>query len=110
MSGCIFCKIIDKTIPSERLFEDDRMIIVRDIDPKARLHFLAIPKKHYAALSDMDEGDTLDLGRVFYTIAEKAKALGLANGYRLIVNQGADAGQTVFHLHIHVMGGQAMPF
>ena len=110
MENCIFCKIINKRIPSEFLYEDERMIIVRDIDPKAKRHYLAIPKKHYAALSEMDAEDTAQLGYVFSAIAREAKNLGLENGYRLIINQGADAGQTVFHLHIHILGGQALPF
>lgn len=110
MNHCIFCKIIQKLIPSEFLYEDERMIIVRDIDPKARLHFLAIPKKHYALLSETDAEDKGDLGAIFSAIAGQAQNLGLANGYRLIINQGADAGQTVFHLHIHILGGQAMDF
>ncbi|MCL2797354.1 MAG: HIT domain-containing protein [Firmicutes bacterium] len=108
MDNCIFCKIIDNFIPSERLYEDGRFIIVRDIDPKARLHYLAIPKKHYAYLSNMDASDTQELGHIFAAIARESENLGLQNGYRLIVNQGADAGQTVFHLHIHILGGEAL--
>ena len=110
MDNCIFCKIISGIIPSERLYEDKRMIIVRDIDPKAKLHYLAIPKKHYTLLSEMDAQDIGNLGHIFLKISEQAVKLGLEKGYRLIINQGENAGQTVFHLHIHILGGQPMDF
>ena len=110
MDDCIFCKIVDKKISAERVYEDPRMIIIRDIEPKARLHYLAIPKRHYASLREMDVVDVGVLGHVFDAIARQAKALGLSNGYRLIVNQGKDAGQTVNHMHIHILGGEELPF
>lgn len=110
MNDCVFCKIINGDIPSARYYEDERMIIIADIEPKAEMHYLAIPKKHYKLLSEMTDTDRDDLGKIMSTIASKADELGLSGGYRLIINQGDDAGQTVFHLHIHILGGQKMDF
>ena len=110
MENCIFCRLANGGLKTEKLYEDDVFFIVRDIEPKAKLHYLAIPNNHYAQFSDMQEGDVNTLGHIFKTIAEKAESLGFKKGYRLIVNQGADAGQTVFHLHIHILGGQPMAF
>lgn len=110
MNDCVFCKIIGGAIPSKRYYEDERMIVIADIDPKAAKHYLAIPKKHYKLLSEMTDADRDDLGRIFATISRLAPELGLGNGYRLVINQGDDAGQTVFHLHIHIMGGQTLDF
>lgn len=110
MNTCVFCKIIKGEIPSERFYEDDKMIIVKDIEPKAKLHYLAIPKRHYKLLSEMTDTDREDLGYIMQTIAMQADTLGLGGGYRLVINQGDDAGQTVFHLHIHILGGQSMEF
>jgi len=105
---CIFCKIIAGEIPSERLYEDDNLIIIKDIDPKADKHYLCIPKKHFKLLSEMDVEAEKQLSACFKKIAELADTLGLGGGYRLIINQGDDAGQSVFHLHIHVLGGQKL--
>jgi len=110
MQDCIFCKIASGVIVTEKLYEDDIFFIVKDIEPKAKLHYLAIPKNHYALLSQMQTNDAANLGHIVKTIADKAELLGFTNGYRLIVNQGADAGQTVFHLHMHILGGQPMDF
>lgn len=108
MENCIFCKIIAGEIPSPRLYEDDDMIIIRDIEPKAKLHYLCIPKKHFALLSDMDEEKANILQRCFVKIAALQTELGLQGGYRVIINQGEDGGQTVHHLHIHVLGGEKL--
>ena len=109
-NNCVFCAIQAGEIPSEKFYEDERMIIIKDIEPKAALHYLAIPKRHYKLLQEMTESDREDLGKIFATIPSLAEKLGLAGGYRLIINQGDDAGQTVFHLHIHILGGQKMDF
>ncbi len=105
---CLFCKIIAGEIPSPRVYEDEKMIIIRDIDPKAKNHFLAIPKNHFKLLSEMTAEDKVNLGEIFATIASLQKELELENGYRLVINQGDDAGQTVFHLHIHILSGEKM--
>lgn len=110
MKDCIFCKIIAGEIPSKKKYEDDEIIIFEDIEPKAKIHLLCVPKDHFAYLSEADERRAALLGRTLQKIASLAPSLGLEDGYRLIINQGDDAGQTVKHLHIHVMGGQTLPF
>lgn len=110
MNDCIFCKIIGGEIPSERLYEDERVIVIRDIDPKAEKHYLMIPKRHYKLLADMTDDDARDLALSLKKIPELVGELGLSGGYRVVINQGDDAGQTVFHLHIHILGGQKMDF
>lgn len=109
MNDCIFCKIRDGIIPSEKLYEDDDVFVIRDIEPKAKCHYLMIPKKHFKLLSEMTEDDEAMLGRALGKIASMAPALGLSGGYRIIINQGDDGGQTVFHLHIHILGGEKLP-
>ena len=103
MNDCIFCKINKGEIPSKKFYEDDKMFIIADIDPKAKLHYLMIPKKHYKLLSEMTESDAADLSACLKKLSEIAPSLGLESGYRLVINQGDDAGQTVFHLHVHVL-------
>ncbi len=110
MSNCVFCSIIEGKIPSAKMYEDDKMLIFKDIDPKAEKHYLAVLKKHFAYLSDMEREDEALVGAMLKKISSLTEVLGLDNGYRIIINQGAAAGQTVFHLHIHIMGGQDLPF
>lgn len=105
---CLFCKFISGEIPVNKVFENDDMIIIRDIDPKAKNHYLAIIKSHFKYLADMTPGDAEKLKRVFETIPTLSDLLGLAGGYRLVINQGDDAGQSVGHLHIHILCGQKM--
>ena len=106
--NCIFCKIIKGEIPSAKVYEDDKMLVFKDIEPKAKIHLLAVPKVHFKLLSEMDEKKADILKYMLCKIPEVAKANGLEGGYRLIINQGDDAGQTVFHLHIHILGGQTL--
>ncbi len=108
MENCIFCKIVAGEIPSPRLYEDEKMIVIRDIEPKAKLHYLCIPKKHFALLSEMDEESALLVKHCFQTIPTLEKTLGLEGGYRVIINQGENGGQTVPHLHIHLLGGEKL--
>ena len=108
MENCIFCKIVAGEIPSPRLYEDDRMIVIRDIEPKAKLHYLCIPKQHFTYLSEMDEEKANVVKHCFQTIASLEKELGLQEGYRVIINQGENGGQTVHHLHIHLLGGEKL--
>jgi len=108
MDDCVFCKIIKGEIPSKKFYEDDLMIIIADISPRAAKHYLAIPKKHYKLFSEMTDSDAAELAQCMRKIGEIAPSLGLENGYRLIVNQGDDALQTVPHLHMHLMGGQKL--
>ena len=108
MEDCLFCKFANGAIPVDKVYEDEDFIIIRDIEPKAKNHFLAIPKRHFKYLAEMTEEDGETLGRIFRKIASLQKELGLESGYRLVINQGDDAGQTVPHLHIHILSGQKM--
>ena len=109
MENCIFCKIIKGEIPSPRLYEDEKMIIIRDIQPKAKLHYLCIPKTHFALLAEMNGAQAETLKYCFEKIASLEKELGLEEGYRVIINQGENGGQVVKHLHIHLLGGEKLP-
>ena len=107
-SDCLFCKIIDGKIPSAKVYEDEKMLVFKDIEPKAKVHLLAIAKDHFKLLEEMN-GEQAELVKYMLTkIPQIAKENGCENGYRLIINQGEDAGQTVFHLHIHILGGQTL--
>ena len=106
--NCIFCKIIRGEIPSQKVYEDNDMLAFRDIAPQAKVHVLCVPKSHFALLSDMNGDQAELLKKCMAKLPEIARAAGIGNGYRVIVNQGKDAGQTVFHLHIHILGGQDM--
>ena len=108
MSDCLFCKFAGGEIPVNKVFENEDFIIIRDIEPKAKNHFLAIPKKHFKYLAEMTEEDSAMLGRILATIPTLSDILELDGGYRLVINQGDDAGQTVNHLHIHLLGGEKL--
>ncbi len=108
MSDCLFCKFAGGEILVNKVFENEDFIIIRDIEPKAKNHFLAIPKKHFKYLAEMTEEDTAMLGRILATIPTLSDILELGGGYRLVINQGDDAGQSVPHLHIHILSGQKM--
>ena len=108
MEDCLFCKFVGGELKTNIVYEDEDFIIIRDIDPKAKNHFLAIPKKHFKYLAEMTEEDTAMLGRILATIPTLSDILELDGGYRLVINQGDDAGQTVPHLHIHLLSGQKM--
>ena len=107
---CVFCKIVAGEIPSTKMYEDDEMIVIKDIEPKANKHYLCIPKEHFALLSEMDEKRAETVKHGLSKIPALQKELGLENGYRLVINQGEDAGQTVHHLHIHILGGEILPW
>ena len=108
MENCVFCKIIAGDIPSPRLYEDEQMIIIRDIEPKAKLHYLCIPKQHFALLSEMNEARAEIVKHIFSVIPTLEEQLGLQGGYRVIINQGEDGGQVVKHLHVHLLGGEKL--
>lgn len=107
---CIFCKIIAGEIPSTKLYEDDELIVIKDVEPKAKVHLLCIPKDHFALLGEMDETRALIVKRALQKIPTLQKEFGLESGYRLVVNQGEAAGQSVHHLHIHILGGETLPW
>lgn len=108
MEDCLFCKFVSGEFATEKVYEDGDFIIIRDINPMAKNHFLAIPKKHFKYLAEMTEEDSALVGRILKKISGLKDLLGLGGGYRLVVNQGDDAGQTVPHLHIHILSGQKM--
>ena len=108
MEDCLFCKFVKGEIPVNKVYEDEDFIIIRDINPQARNHFLGIPKKHFKYLAEMTEEDEITLGRIIKKISSLKDKLELGGGYRLVINQGDDAGQTVPHLHIHILSGQKM--
>ena len=108
MEDCIFCKIRMGELPSTKLYEDNDFIIIKDINPVAKIHLIAIPNEHYASLEMQTEEGAMVLGKILNKIGELADGLGLENGYRLVINQGEDAGQTVRHLHIHIIGGEKL--
>ena len=106
--NCIFCKIIAGEIPSAKVYEDEDMLAFRDINPQAKVHVLVVPKSHFATLAEMNGAQAELVKKCMEKIPSIASSLGLSDGYRLIVNQGEAAGQTVHHLHIHILGGQNM--
>ncbi len=110
MDDCIFCSIIQKKISANIIYEDRDLVVIEDIKPVAKVHYLIIPTAHYANLHEMSAFNASTLGLILKKIPEIADSLGLKNGYRLVVNQGEDAGQTVQHFHIHLLGGQKMNF
>jgi histidine triad (HIT) family protein len=108
-TDCVFCKIINGEIPSKIVYRDEDVIVFPDINPLTPVHFMVIPVKHIASLSTMTEADTLLAGKMVAAANKVAKEQGLAEkGYRLTINSGADAGQVVPHLHMHLMGGREL--
>ena len=110
MENCVFCKIAAGEIPSSKAYEDGEMLVFRDIEPKAKIHLLCVPKEHFATLAELTPARAALLARMLQTIAAYKDEWGLAEGYRLVVNQGENAGQTVPHLHIHILGGEPLPW
>lgn len=108
MQDCLFCKMIRGEIPVTKVYEDDDMMIIRDIDPKAKNHFLLFLKEHFRLLADMTPEQAGKLGRALGKIPELSELLELDGGYRLVINQGDNAGQTVSHVHVHILSGQKM--
>lgn len=106
---CLFCKIVAGTIPAKLVYEDDRAVAFRDINPQAPTHALVIPRSHIASLAEASEDDESLLGHLLRVAARVAREEGHAEaGYRTVINTGPDAGQTVFHIHVHVLGGRSL--
>jgi histidine triad (HIT) family protein len=106
---CIFCKIVAGGIPAAKVYEDDRAVAFRDINPQAPTHALVIPRAHVASLNEAGEADAALLGHLLLVAARVARDEGHAGGgYRTVINTGPDAGQTVFHVHVHVLGGRRL--
>lgn len=108
MADCIFCKIANGEIPSEKLYENEHVLAFADLSPKAPVHILVIPKRHIQSAAQLSEQDGPLLGQMFEAAAKVAEQQGLAQGYRLVINTGENGGQTVPHLHIHILGGRQM--
>ena len=109
MSDCLFCKIINNEIPSTKIYEDEKVLAFNDINPQSPVHILIIPKKHIASMNDFDETNIDILSHIFLVIKNIAKDKGLKEkGYRIVNNCGEQGGQTVDHIHFHLLGGQNM--
>ena len=109
MSDCLFCKMIGGDIPADVVFENDHVLAFNDINPQAPNHFLVIPKKHISTINDLSDTDDVVVGQMYLAAKQVAEKLGIAEeGYRAVMNCNAGAGQTVFHIHLHVLGGRPM--
>jgi len=109
MSDCLFCKIIAGEIPGEVVYEDDDVVVLRDINPQAPLHVLIVPRRHIATLNDLAPGDDALIGSMFRRAAALAKEHGYAErGYRTVFNTNRAAGQSVFHIHLHLLAGRGL--
>ena len=109
MNDCLFCKIIAGTIPAKLVHQDDRAIAFRDINPQAPTHVLIVPRQHIASINDLSEADTPLVGHLHLVAQKLAQAEGIASsGYRVLFNTGPQAGQTVSHIHLHLLGGRAL--
>ena len=108
MSNCLFCKIIAGDIPSTKVYEDELVYAFRDINPQAPTHVLVVPKIHVEDVNGITAENSAVIAHIFEVIPQIAKAEGLVNGYRVVSNCGADAGQTVQHLHFHILGGKTL--
>lgn len=108
-SSCLFCRIVEGEIPGDFVHQDERSVVIRDINPQAPTHLLVFPREHIESLDDASHKDEALLGYLLRVAARVANAAGLAeSGYRTVINNGAGAGQSVFHLHVHVLGGRAL--
>ena len=108
MSNCLFCKIIGGEIPSTKVYEDELVFAFRDIAPQAPTHILVVPKAHIESCNGITADNSAVVAHIFEVIPQIAKEEGLENGYRVVSNCGADAGQTVRHLHFHILGGKQL--
>jgi histidine triad (HIT) family protein len=108
MSDCLFCRIVAGEVPADVVAETERTLAFRDIGPQAPTHVLVVPRDHHADAAACADADPARLGEVLAAATAVARQEGLEDGYRLVTNTGADAGQTVFHLHVHVLGGRAL--
>lgn len=104
-NNCVFCKIINGEIPSTKVYEDDDMLIIKDLNPQAPIHLLLLPKEHYANIIEMSDAQAQTLAKCIKKLSDITDQLGLQNGFRLISNKGKDGCQSVEHLHIHILGG-----
>ncbi len=106
-STTLFTKIINREVPSDIVYEDEQCIVINDIAPQAPVHMLVIPRKPLARLADADQEDKELMGHLLWVAGEVARARGIDHAFRLVVNNGAEAGQTIFHLHLHILGSKS---
>ena len=106
---CLFCKIADGLIPSNKVYEDDKILAFFDINPEARIHVLVIPKNHIESADEINANNSCEVAYIFEKIPHIAKLAGIDNGYRIITNCGPDSCQSVMHLHFHILGGEKLP-
>lgn len=109
MSDCLFCKIAAGDIPSDTVYEDDQVVVFKDLYPKADVHLLVIPREHVASLNEMDASHDALMAHMMRLLSKLAKEHGLDDGFRTIINTGPGGGQEIFHLHIHLLGGGRLP-
>lgn len=105
---CLFCKIINKEMDAEVVYEDEKCTVIRDINPQSPVHLLVLPKKHIPSLRDAKDEDREILGYLLQIASKIALKQGLEDGFRVVINDGARAGQSIFHLHVHLLGGRVM--
>ena len=108
MADCIFCKIVDGSIPSKKVYEDDKILAFYDLEPQAPVHVLVVPKQHICCANEINESNAEIVAYIFTKIPEITKKLGLDNGYRIVNNCGEDGCQSVKHLHFHILGGKKL--
>jgi histidine triad (HIT) family protein len=109
MAECLFCKIVRREVPGKIVYEDDELLAFEDINPQAPTHLLVIPKRHIESLNALEDGDDRIVGAIVRRAAAMAKERGISGGgYRTVFNTNRDAGQTVFHIHLHLLGGRSM--
>lgn len=109
MSDCLFCKIAAGEIPADKVYEDDQVIVFKDIYPKAKVHLLVVPREHIESLNEMDAAHDALMAHMMRLLPTLAKEQGLDIGFRTIINTGPGGGQEIFHLHIHLLGGGHLP-
>lgn len=109
MSDCLFCKILADEIPSDKIYEDDKMLVFKDLYPKAEVHLLAIPRVHIESLNEVSNEHDEIIAHMIKQLPKLAKEQGLQDGFRTIINTGKGGGQIIFHLHMHLLGGNNLP-
>lgn len=109
MADCLFCKIVAGDIPADKVFEDEKVVVFKDIHPKASVHLLMIPRQHIASLDDVNDSHDALMAHMMRLLPKIAKEQGLNTGFRTIINTGPGGGQEVYHLHLHLMGGSRLP-
>ena len=106
---CLFCKIVNGQIPSNKVYEDERILAFYDINPEAKIHVLVVPKVHIESANEITVDNSCEVAYIFENMPEVTRLAGITNGYRIITNSGADSCQSVMHLHFHILGGEKLP-